>query len=646
MNILKLLINFPLLLEQLKRYWLIAAGFTIFYLLVGMLPIHSGNDGYMVVRNFIDLVQMNHPLPVVAMLFAPFSVVMALYPYHFNGSAATAFYSFPVTKRQLFWTNAATAMILMLLPLLILCVLLLVPIRFPISPEAISPEFAGSLVTTWRPHFRFSHIIFPVEPTPGMLVNTFPVVVGFFVRMTVGFAFYFSVFLLAVSVSGNRVVSVLLCGTFPFIPISIHFLFEVVGTVYVFGHTNLNGMQNSIETTTSLTNPVVWGMIIEGAESLLRYYLAYIGITAALLLVAYICSHKRKQERTGDSVVFTTLNNICVFLVAMSGMIVMGAAGLGALRSRVAMYFGFVIGFAIFYIIAQMIAEKSFNIGGKIKSLVPYGAIMAGLYITMLLVTNFGMTSYINFVPSTYDIRGVSISNMARWQRHGVNDIFDIDDVFITEPEVIARVTELHQYILNNRDYLRDVRWRSFEGDWRNISEIPITYRLHDGTYILRSYMASEDFLMSSGISEFMHTRHVILADYPLLRHPYFVERVSLSLSREVEMEDGWWQTEFWETFTILNPDEITSLLAAVTEDIVDIARQDWEDRLMYSTGEGDDTREWVRSELNINIDTRPHEYVRVWRTWMPHMRGDRAVRTMEWLAEQGYYGNSEYYGY
>ena len=605
---MKPLINRPLLIEQLKRYWLIGAGFLLFYVLAGIIPVFANHIDYNMARSMVGLLHMDHAVPIIAIALAPFCAAMALYPYHFSTSAAAAFYSFPITKRQLFWTNTLAGLILMFSPLLVFCLLLLIPVIYPGADTVLEAQ-------GWVTHIFFSSVVFPQEPAPGAVINTVPVVAGFFARMVVGIIFYFSVFQIAISVSGSRLISVLFSGTLPFIPVGVHLMFELIGTVYVFGYDSAGaGFRNTI----SFTNPVMWGIAIGGESNLLPYFLVYIAITAVLLFLAYLCSHTRKQERTGDSVVFTAFSNVCVFLLSMSGMIIMGGFALGVLQSRIAMYFGFAAGFAIAFIIAEMIAEKTFIIGSKIKGLIPYGAVMAGLYVIMLIITSFGMSSYVNHVPQLNEVAGVSLSHRARWG--AIDDLRS--DAFIRSPEGIAQALELHRIILDNREYLRDVRWQSVRSDVRT-NTIPIIYQLLDGTTIHRSYMVSSDFEAVSGIGEFMHSRYMVIAETPAFRHPYLIERIYVQLWYEDEM-DNWQQRHVIRSYTITDPDDIISLVAAVQEDAVLDAERRWERILAV--------QEWVSPDFGIDFQPQvPREF---WWMWMPTLRGDLAENTLAWLEE------------
>jgi len=627
---MKSLINIPLLTEQLKRYWAIGAVLLLWYLLFGVLLIYqqSGNDpirnAVMQARNLIDLLSMNHPVPIFAMLFAPFCAVMALFPYNFASNASGAFHSFPLSKRQLFWTNTAAALVLMLLPLLIFCLFLLMPIHYPIT--------YGS----WSGGVSVPASLFPRGIAGGAIINTIPVIAGFFLRVAVGIIFYYSVFLLAVSVSGNRLVAVLLCGALPLVPLGLHGFIDLIGYLYVFGHGNTTDWR--LASTAVFSNPVAWGSVIEtrggwlavGARrllfpldtySLLPYFIVYIATTAALTAIAFTCSKRRKLERTGDSVVFTPLTNTLVFILAMLGMMSMGAFMLALMQSRVGLYIGFVIGFVIAYFMAQMIAEKSFDVRHKAKALIPFGATMIALYLMMLATTNFIVSPLVNRVPAAQEVAGVALHGRWMWMNP-----MERPDVYTRDPETIARTLEIHQYIVDNRRQLSSLQWSSLY-NWRAVQSIPFAYLMQDGTTKHWRYTVSHDFMISSGLYELINSPEMIMAEHPTLRRPEMIESINISF----------WDQESLVDFSrhITRPEEIATLAVALKADLAEDSVLHWHRLVEFNqTGIWPDVEEdhvWINASIWSEELRRGHNM----HTDHVHL-GNYAGNTMAWLAEHG----------
>ena len=638
---MKSLINTPLLKEQLKRFWAIGAVLILFYVLAGMLPLiaqmlNPYNPPHHIAQDIVSLLSMSHPIPIIAMVAGPFFAAMALYPYSFSSSAATTFLSFPLSKRQLYYTNLAAALVLMLLPLLIFCLFLLIPIRYHGGQSWVD---AHGVTQFWRQYVHFPEALFPCGVRSGAVINTLPVVAGFFMRIAVGSLFYFMVFLLAVSVSGTRLIAVLLCGALPLLPAGFHLLAEGIATVYVFGYDGIHDTR--LAYTFLYSNPVMWGSVIEDfSRSFIRFrllafpffpeasavvnslFIVYIAITAALGTIAYYCSNWRKQERTGDSVVFTSLKNILIFLLSLMGSIGMGPFLMMLTRSRAGLYLGFIIGFVIAYFIAQMIAEKTFSIGHKIKSLLYFGGTMIGVYLMMLLFTNVLMLPYINRVPQAHEIAGVSLSHHWRWM-----GLHERPFIYADDHETIALTLQKHQLILNNRRYLRRVFWqagsRSQPGP---VHTIPITYLFHDGTTMYRSYLLSRDFMISSGIGKFVNSPPIILAQHPILNQSEIIDTVRITT---------WDDRSGRETVsTVTGRENIRTLFDAVKNDLTAGAALDW-----YITAGGQEPPDWQRRWFSLDIRLRQEldEQYRQYRRTTHISFGSYTNNTLLWLRERGY---------
>jgi len=505
-------INVVLLKEQLRRFWAIGAAFLVAHVLtVILILINQGITAGTAQAHFmLTILTMSHPILVASMVIAPFCVVMALFPYCFSGTAATTYFTFPITKRQLFFTNIVAGAILLILPVFVLSLMLLVPVTYMSFSSWDSMQFIPAPESL----FQYGQIM------RNQTVNTFPQVFGFFMRTSVGMMFYFGMFKLAVVVCGSRVISVLLCGAFPFVPVALHGLVRWVANVYIFGFSNVN-TEYHVTATVVATNPVTWMGIINRSwgfenitfNSLLPNHIIYISITILLFIIAYICACKRRHERTGDSVVFEGLKKVVVFITAMAGMIVMGLFLMLLTQTRFMMYVGFVIGFILAYLIAQMIAEKSFNIRHKLKALLPYSGIMLGMYITMMLFTRFGMIPYTNRVPAPQNVVGVTI-------QHGRGAHF-IEDAYI-----ITRVIDVHNTILDNQSYLRSVYWRRITNSRSFSQTINISYLLENGNEVHRQYHVSSNFMARSGLNQLMREPSVQLSHYHVLFYPQVINSI------------------------------------------------------------------------------------------------------------------------
>ena len=520
-------VNLQLLKEQLRRFGIIGAAALLAYFLGVLLPLlnESQRAGTGVERMIVNILRMQNPILMVAMVLLPFCVVMALYPYHFSGRATTAFYTFPVTKRQLFWTNFVAGSALIIVPLLIMCLFLLIPIFYTL------PADIDGLRQTFRWGIWLPPTIFPEDGLlHGQVINSLWRVTAFFGRNVVGFMFFFGVFSLAVSLAGSRLISILLCAALPFVPAAIHGMIYGMSVFYLFG-VHEASLAGSVSQTMVHTFPAAWNVVIDGNYArelgIWVHTVVYTAIAAVLFALAYMCSRMRKHERTGESVVFNKFKNAMVFTLSMAGMVAMGAFLMALFGGRVWWYTGFMFGFALMFVIAQMIAEKAFDIRHKLKLLIPFGAIMVGAYIVVVLILTVGMRPYVNRVPDSARVEAVAIGR--QWGWHNVGP-------FVSDPEIIERVTEVHREILDNRAYLRrahnNSRFNNRWGGW--VTSFPIIYRMDDGSYIRRNYFLTDSFARISGARELANDPVFLFAAHHGLQNPQDIRYISI---------DFWGQT-------------------------------------------------------------------------------------------------------
>jgi len=505
-------INIQLLKEQLRRFGVIGIAAILIYFLGVLLPLlnaasRAGQDAE---RMIVMILSMSHPIILIWMVLAPFCVVMALYPYHFSERATTAFYTFPITKRQLFWTNFTAGTTLMIVPLFIMCLFLLIPIFRTQWPDYTIDAFS-SMSRSWRSNVWLPPTIFPDGLEHGQVVNSVWRVVTFFGRNVVGLMFFFGVFLLAVSLAGSRLISILLCAALPFVPLGVHGLIYGMSALYLFG-IHWEVLSDGIARTMEYTLPVgTWPLIIEGRgtheSGIWLYSVIYIAIAAVVFVLAYMCSRMRRHERTGDSVVFSKFKNAMVFALSMGGMVAMGAFLVALFNGRIWWYIGFVLGFALMFVIGQMIAEKAFDIRHKLKLLIPFGGIMLGAYVLVFLIMTAGMLPGVNRVPDSARVESVS------WGRRSS---------FISDPEIIDRTIEIHREILNNRVYLRRAQNndRFLNFGMMHGSAFSIIYRMNDGSYIRRNYFLTNAFADHVGAHELLRSPVFVMASYHGLQNP------------------------------------------------------------------------------------------------------------------------------
>jgi len=515
------MISTALMKEQLKRFWFFMPLSLLAYALFVIFPIyiHAGGRNaigniYTRAEGMLELLSMSNPVMLTATVAIPLIVVMLLFAYLFNPKATTTYYALTDSKHQLYWTSFINGLILIVVPLLILSLFLLIRVRMPV----VIPDGFAAL--------EYPSSLFSRQLASNAIINTFPVILGFFLRIVVSFVFIYALFLLAVTVSGNWVAAGFIFGLLPMIPLLLQRLIILIGSTYVFGFYPVRVW--SVETIISYSNPLAWAWNWGERAAQPVFFLIYIGITIALMLIANACFVGRKIEKAEDTVVFSSFKSVLIFSLSVIGMITMGGYLMSLLSGRWFMYYGFVLGFLITFCITQMIFSKTFNIIPKMKWILPSAGVVGAFYGIMLLVTMFFMGGYTHHVPAVREVAGVHIS---------ANGFIQPGEEFYTDSETIEYTVSLHRQIVrtmnfrsnltsderkdlssgerrdarteqrDNRRNLREAFWQSITGGGNQFRDnggqhLYITYRLNNGDRIYRRYALSGVFIKQNELIE------------------------------------------------------------------------------------------------------------------------------------------------
>ncbi|MDR0273051.1 MAG: hypothetical protein LBI27_07025 [Clostridiales bacterium] len=371
------IINTALLKEHLKRFWAIPTLSALVLLLGVYAPMFGNTSSHNSALQLINIVSMGNVLMMSAIMLTPVVAVLCTFEFFFKKRAVTAFYSMPMNKDQLFATNAIAGTILSLIPIFVFCVILLLPLNFGYSDI----------------NFDLSYIRYGYEHLLKYGDNSFPLIAGLFLRLSLVTLFYFSLAWLAFSLSGHRIIGLIILVVMPFIPLAFIGLLEFIANEYAGrGHFSIISGR-TFEWTAVCLYPVAWGgriratRIIDPSEAIMIPAIVCTTLTVAMSTGAYIISSIRKPERTGDSVMFIPVKNVLIFLFAFSFMFFGGLLFEGIWDNIAMMHIGLIVGFTIGYAVAQMIAEKSFQIFGKLKYFPYFFGTITVLYLLMLFVT-------------------------------------------------------------------------------------------------------------------------------------------------------------------------------------------------------------------------------------------------------------------
>ena len=551
---MKNIFNKALFVENIKQ----TLAFTIFTLLMYGLIFANlqqnvtnshGSNRLQGMRQMANLLVHNHPGIVSIVTIMPFILTMILNRHMFFRKNSIFVNTLPLSKKQVLFTTFLTGTFIFTIVLLIFAGLLLT------LPPVVNTE---TNLFFWQVYSEGE--TFPFFTT----INSFSNIAAFVGRLFLSNIFYMAMFTLVAVLAGNLFVFILLCGFFVFGPIFLHYIAGVVAQRYLFGF-NLFSLPYT-DIVFAVNNPAGYFYMIRRGNGFL-FSIIYIILGIVFFIFANYLYKKRKQELTGDSIVFSTMKHICIWFFAFFGIIL--GAGFMNIFVGVSAHTNitFIISWIVFYIFACWIANKSFNFTAiKLKPTIVHATITIVLYVVMRIVVVLPMIPY-NRIPDPNQIAGIFVNNR-------INSVFwgstswggASARVTSTDPELITMALNVHQIILDNRSYLH-----RFEQELDNrrsfvdvdFYELTLEYITHDGQRIRRDYSFPLTFAHEHGINEFLQNPRVVLGDIPTIFYP---ENINFL---EIEM---WHATEgrtIENRRFIFNPEQIESLTEAIIADTI-----------------------------------------------------------------------------
>ncbi|MDW5299172.1 MAG: hypothetical protein SA378_03410 [Sedimentibacter sp.] len=218
-------------------------------------------------------------------------------------------------------------------------------------------------------------------------------------------------------------------------------------------------------------------------------YLLLLGvILIGITLLIYNCLKKRKNENTGNFIVF---DGYKYFVSVLVSLIIPAAFSVMSYDNTIGSKITVSVLMAILsYYIIIAIMEKSFRIYKL--SIKVFAASMA-VFVAATGGTVAFASRYESSVPDVEDVRMAYVGN-DRWIFDYINELSDEElnssDDFLkwqknrnitvfTEKENIANITELHKELISNQNY-------NFEYYYMN--DLVIAYLMNDGSVIIRDY--------------------------------------------------------------------------------------------------------------------------------------------------------------
>ena len=577
-------INKAIFIENIKMFFLIPVVFVAIFLVFLIIPLHTTDNFQQVGSLLREILTGRNTLYMISVALFPLLMALFINGFNFDRAFTNAYNSFPVNRRIIFLTNFVSGLSLIIISLAVISLFLLIPLSYERLP------FEG---------FSFFHGHTPF----GVLI--------FFIRSVIIFSFYYSLFTLTITLSGNMLVAILFSAALSVFPFAAHLLILAISELFILGHPGISVTTMHHIITFIATMPLFYHDRIGFNIFPLMYLIQII----AFIVLAYFANKHRSAEKASTGVVFGWLENICIFLFSLFGAVTTPIVFGLLFGNIIAFHVGIFLGFLIFFILGQIILEKSFNIKNrlKLKIIIPNFLILIIGYV-LINFSSFFFTFYVNRVPSLSTIESADIGLFGR------NPLFFMDyelreTRLITNEETIQLIRELHEEILQNRNIKFFEVYDFFTQRQRGTTfQIPIIYNLTNGRTVTRVYTIFENSIPEDFGYKLSNDKNFILRDFTLLI-PHLEDEISeivVTLFRLTRTSAGWYDHYQSEIVSIYYDDpNFTYILEALRNAAVENAREEL--RLRFNNDVREETYRitaslfgeynWQNTFINMHIE-------------------------------------------
>ena len=420
-----------LLRENFRQLWFIPALLFILYFLSGIFPVlmmDREDRGYYASACLAN----NNVFFGMFIVMIPMITACIVMRYYHRADMAFAMNSQPYSRGKLFNTNVLSGWIFMVVP-----VVLIGLIYMAVSGSVELPVY-GNGVIGWEQAYTVKDALMWILESISL------------------YTFYYGLSVLAGSLVGNTVTQIL--GSMVFyllVP-------ALAGIVLLFSEYCLPGYTSSSEFILHLimySQPILSGLLSSAFETVLPDRIWYLASGVLMLLIAKSVCKKARLEKVGDSMIFKPVEAVTTVVITFIGGSLLGILFGYVFNDSLGMFLlGAVSGAAISFFLVKIILARSIRIFNRTN----LRTFIIALVITVLFISAFvlDVTGFGGRVPEDSSIKSVNAKyvseNVLRLNSYDIYDdenAYVKDSVFTEDKDFIAKVTELHRHIAENKLY-------------------------------------------------------------------------------------------------------------------------------------------------------------------------------------------------
>lgn len=546
-----------LIRENFKLCWYVPALAFLLYFFAGIFPIILNLSDMGSIARYVNnsLNNYNVVYPIY-MAGIPLVAAMLMMSFFHKPAKALALHAQPYSRSKLFNSHVVSGWLMCIIPVVLTALLYLVFMRETLL-NTICETAADSIFVTDSPD------------TISINIYTFSAVMNWLASSIGIITFFYGMYILAGSLTGNSAMHLLLSGLFFIIVPALLLIVSTYCESYIEGFVSLPDWANDMM---RCFNPLIM-MITSGMETIVTAKTTLTYLVSGLIFIAAGGAAYRlaKLEKVGDSMIFRPVEEIITYLVVFVGMTVFGFFFQSFKdNSKTFLIIGMVIGTLITFFITKVVIARSVKIFNmkNLKSLGIY-VVIAVLFTAFTVFDITGISKrlpkldQVESVSCEYMFSGYDMDSFAGGAFQGLSDIGKL-----TSPSVINKVYELQKYVIENELYRQ---------------ERPVNY--YYSSSATTSYMESGNMVLAEDVkfvykykngSEFRRSFQFALDDKAaelindIVTDPDYKAALTLSDKIDENLYDDAYASISCkgEPVILSDPDELKKIVEAYDEDV------------------------------------------------------------------------------
>lgn len=546
-----------LIREIFKLCWYVPALAFLLYFFAGIFPIILNLSDMGSIARYVNnsLNNYNVVYPIY-MAGIPLVAAMLMMSFFHKPAKALALHAQPYSRSKLFNSHVLSGWLMCIIPVVLTALLYLVFMRETLI-HTIYETAADSIFVMGSPD------------TVSINIYTFGAVMKWLASSIGMMTFFYGLYILAGSLTGNSAMHLLLSGLFFIIVPALLLIVSTYCESYIKGFVSLPDWVSDVM---RCFNPLIM-MITSGIETIVtaKTTLTYLVMGLVFIAAGGASYRLAKLEKVGDSMIFRPVEEIITYLVVFVGMTVFGFFFQSFKSdSKAFLIIGMVIGTLITFFITKVVIARSVKIFNmkNLKSLTIY-VVIAALFTAFTVFDITGISKrlpkleQVESVSCEYMFTGYDMDSFSSGSFQGLSNIGKL-----TSPSVINKVYALQKYVVENELYRQ---------------ERPVNY--YYSSSATASYLEAGNMVLAEGVqfvykykngSEFRRSFQFALDDKAaelindIVTDPDY--RASLTLSDKIDeklYDDAYASIDCGEEPVIVSePDELKKIVEAYDEDV------------------------------------------------------------------------------